>query len=76
MCLLERLVGIGVGAERDGRAFVARRREFFSQYCGSVGFVKKFGFEVEAGGKADVGVAGAWLTTPLAMKSSVPVVMS
>ena len=67
---LERLVWIGVRAERDGRALVVRRGKFFfEQRCG-VGLVKKFRFEIEAGGEADVGVAGAGVAVNTAMLAS------
>ncbi len=70
VCFFERLVWIGVGAEHDGRAFVARRGEFFFENGGGVGFVEKFGFEIEAGREADVGVAGAGVAVNAAMIAS------
>src|SRR5437588_184076 len=56
MLALDRLVGIGVGANRDGaRNIVGRRELAFEQLC-RVGFGKQFRFEIKPGRKSEIGV--------------------
>src|ERR1051326_8170438 len=54
---LYRLVRMGVGTERDGLAEVAWTRELGLQHFRGVGLVEETRLEVEAGGKAHVGMA-------------------
>jgi hypothetical protein len=56
IALLDRLVGIGVGAERDRLADVARLREFGAQQLDRVGLREQPGLEVEARGEFEVAV--------------------
>ena len=54
---LDRLIGVGVGAERDDARAIFRRREFaFQQRRGAV-LDEQLALEIEARGKAEIGVA-------------------
>ena len=53
---LDRLIGIGVGADRDHARFVILRRQFLFQQLRRVGFGKQFRFEIEPGRQAEIGV--------------------
>ena len=56
---LDRLVAVGVGAERDRARLVAGLRELLSQQLGGVGLGEKLGLEVQARRQFEVGVARA-----------------
>ncbi len=53
---LEGLVGIGRGAERDGRAGVARLAQFFAQQAGGIGFGEYLRFEIQPRRQAQISV--------------------
>ena len=57
--LLERLVGVGVGAHRHHRRAVAAAGELGAEDAGGLGLGGEPGLEVEAGGEAEEGVGGA-----------------
>lgn len=56
---LDGLVGVGVGAECEGGGLVAGLSELLFEEGGDIGLVDEAGFEIEAGGVAEEGVAGA-----------------
>src|SRR5690606_32425622 len=56
---LDRLVGVGVHAQRDRRAAVARARQLGAQAFGGVGLGEQPGFEVEARRQVHPGVRRA-----------------
>ena len=53
---LDRLIGIGVGADRDGARHVAGRRQFALQQFRRIGLREQLGFEIEARRQAEIGV--------------------
>jgi hypothetical protein len=53
---LDRLIGIGVGSDRDHARFVVRRRQFLFQKLRRVGLGEQFRFEVEPRRQAEIGV--------------------
>ena len=53
---LDRLIGIGVGADRDHARLVTRRRQFLLEQFGRVGLGEQFRFEIEPGRQAEIGV--------------------
>ena len=53
---LDRLIGIGVGADRDHARRIARRGEFALQQFRRVGLHEQLGFEIEPGREPHVGV--------------------
>src|SRR5262249_46465413 len=59
MLALDRLVGIGIGADRDGARLVALGRELALEQLRRLGLGEQLGFEVEARRKAEIGVGGA-----------------
>lgn len=56
---LDRLVRVGVGAQVDRRAHVARFAQLLRKHVGGVGLGNQLGLEIEAGGKVPIGVRGA-----------------
>jgi hypothetical protein len=59
MLPLDRLVGIGVGADGDGARLVALGRELALEQLRRLGLGEQLGFEVEARREAEIGVGGA-----------------
>ena len=55
---LDRLVGIGVGAQRDRLAAVARMGQLAAQQFGGIGLGEQPGLEIEAGRQVEVRVRG------------------
>ena len=53
---LDRLIGIGVGADRDHARLVILRRQFLFQQLRRIGLGEQFGFEVEPRRQAEKGV--------------------
>ncbi len=53
---LDRLIGIGVGADRDHARLVIRRRQFLFQQRRRVGLGEQLGFEIEPRRQAEEGV--------------------
>ena len=53
---LDRLIGIGVGADRDDARLVAGRRQFALQQLRRVRLHEQLGFEIEPGRQAEIGV--------------------
>ena len=53
---LDRLIGIGVGADRDHARFVIRRRQFLFQELRRVGLGEQFRFEIEPRRQAEKGM--------------------
>jgi hypothetical protein len=56
MLPLDRLVGIGIGADGDGAGHVAGGRKLALEELRRVRLGKQLGFEVEAGREAEIGV--------------------
>src|SRR5262245_36685771 len=56
---LDRLVWIGIGADRDYLGLVAGRRQFLLQQGSSFRLHQKFGFEIEPRRHAEIGVRRA-----------------
>src|SRR5262245_43532693 len=54
---LNRLIGIGIGAQCDGPRHIAWLRKFGTQQFRSIGLYEKLALEIEAGRKAHIGVA-------------------
>ncbi len=54
---LQRLIGVGVGAERDGGGLILRFGEFRAQQRGRVVLGVETRFEIQARRKSQVGVA-------------------
>lgn len=52
----DRLVGVGVDAQRDGLRCVGRPREFLAQQLRRVGLGEQLGFEVQPRGQVEEGV--------------------
>jgi hypothetical protein len=53
---LDRLIRVGVAAERDGTAAISRLRQFGAQALGGVGLGEQFGFKIETRRQTDVGM--------------------
>jgi hypothetical protein len=53
---LDRLIGVGVGAHRDGRDAVSRLRQLRAQQARGVGFGEQLRLEIEARGEIVIGV--------------------
>ena len=53
---LDRLIRIGVGADRDGARLVARRRQLLLQQRRRIRLHEQLGFEIEPGRQAEIGV--------------------
>lgn len=53
---LDRLIGIGIGTDRDRRAAVARRCELLFEQACRVRLVEKPGLEIQAGREVQVAV--------------------
>ncbi len=64
---LDRLIGVGIGADCDGFGGIARRRQFALEEAGRVDFCKQPCLEIEARGQAEIGVGGACETIDAAM---------
>src|SRR3546814_6244253 len=56
---LDRLVGIGIGAERNHRTLVARLAQLGIEQRRSIRLVKQLGLEIEARRQVEISVAGA-----------------
>src|SRR5215475_12035207 len=56
---LDRLVWIGIGADRDYLGLVAGRRQFLLQQGGGFRLHQKFGFEIKSWRHAEIGVGRA-----------------
>ncbi|MEI9888209.1 MAG: hypothetical protein WDN08_17270 [Rhizomicrobium sp.] len=56
---LDRLIGIGVGADGDDLGDVAGRRQFLGQQLGGIGLGEQARFEIGAGRHAEIGVGRA-----------------
>ena len=55
---LDRLIRIGIGADRDRLWRIIRRRQFALKEFGRVRLHEQFGFEIEAGGEPEIGMRG------------------
>jgi hypothetical protein len=53
---LDRLIGIGIGADRDHARLVVRRRQLLFQQLRRVGLGEQFRFEIEPRRQAEIGV--------------------
>ena len=53
---LDRLIRIGVGADRDGARLIVRRRQFLLQQRRRVRLHEQLGFEIEPGRQPEIGV--------------------
>ena len=56
---LDGLVGIGVGAQRDGRAAIGWLRQFRAQQLRRLRLGEQFGLEIQPRRKIEIAVAGA-----------------
>src|SRR3546814_18221783 len=56
---LDRLVGIGIGAERNHRTLVARLAQLGIEQRRSIRLVKQLGLEIAARRQVEIGVSGA-----------------
>jgi hypothetical protein len=55
---VDRLVGVGVGADRDGGNLVRGFCQFRGQHPGDAGAGDEPGLEIESGGEVQEGVVG------------------
>ncbi len=58
IALLNRLVGVGIGADDDALWLIRRFGKLPAQQLGCIELGKQFGFEIEARGELQIGVAG------------------
>ena len=56
---LDRLIGIGIGADGDHLRRIAGRRQFLRQKLGGFRLHEQLGFEIESGRQAEIGVGRA-----------------
>ncbi|CAD7491372.1 hypothetical protein KBAD11_25760 [Aeromonas dhakensis] len=60
--MLDGLIGVGIGPQHYGLRLIGRSGKLPTQQLGGVEFGKQPGFEVEAGGELEIGVARSGIT--------------